>query len=69
MGTRRELYDIVLCQISYLSIKLSEMKSDSIKPKLTPREIKLIMTRHHLVLHLDTSNRREEDNHNTGRTI
>lgn len=69
MGKRRELYNVVLCQIVYLSIKLSEIKSDSIKPKFITREMKLIMTRHHLILCLETSNKKDEYNHNTGRAI
>lgn len=44
MGTRREFYNVVLCLISYVSMKLSEMKSDSIKPKFITRKMKLIMT-------------------------
>lgn len=69
MGTRQELYHVVLCQIIYLSIKLSEMKSNSIKPKFIIEEMTLIMTRHHLVLVIDTSNKKDEYNENTGRVI
>lgn len=40
------------------------MKSDSMKPKLITREMKLIMTKHNLVLCLDPSNKMNEYNHN-----
>ena len=67
MGTRREFYNVVLCLISYVSMKLSEMKSDSIKPKFITRKMKLIMTRHHLVLCVNCSNKKDEYSENTGR--
>ena len=37
--------------------------------KLIIREMKLIMTRHHLVLCVDTSNKKDEYSENTGRAI
>lgn len=45
------------------------MKSNSIKPKFIIEEMTLIMTRHHLVLFIDTSNKKDEYNENTGRVI
>ena len=91
MGTRREFYNVILCLISYISIKLSEVKSDSRIPwteepgelqsigsqrvghdwsnlacELIIREMKLIMTRHRLVLFEDTRNKKDEYSENTG---
>ena len=41
----------------------------SLDCKLVKREMKLIMTRHHFVLCVDTSNKNDEYSENTGRAI
>lgn len=66
---RRELHTVLLCKIAYLSIKKNLRNEVRVYETSAFYKRDETMTKHHVVLCLDTCNKKDEYNHNTGRAI